>query len=973
MSAIITYNLTQTVSPLLVNQVATGNQNSPTLTAAADGNHYFSAWVDPLGSEAILGRIEGQDGQPGGNEFLVNSTQQNNQDDVSLAALQNGGYVASFTDYSGATPDIRVRMFGADGKAVGPDFLADNDPAHQSWNDSQSDVAVLTNGKIVVTSTANWGAGDSDIHYLMYDQNGTQLQPRYAVNDVPNDAASNSSIAALTGGGFVVAYQANTGGNNRVEFTRFDGDGNILGGNDITGVDIDHTGNNTDIQIVGLSDGGFAVAYTDTGWNGTNDITARVYNADGSVRSNYIHVNQDSITSGSQDHPSLTALSNGDFAVSWKTGTDEYIKAFDATGKVLTESTLLAHNVVDGEIAALSGGLIANTYQSTDPDAGGDNSIRSNVFELTRTIQWTKHFDDLTGDSLRDHIYGGDEGDTLEGKGGADILDGGPGEDLAAYYNATSGVTASLLNPAINTGEAAGDTYVSIEDLYGSKFDDTLQGDNGNNVIYSNGGNDTVYGEGGDDTFFLDSYGHFFGGDGNDTFYGSFSSQGPSTYEGGAGDDVYLLSRSTDTVVEGAGQGHDVIHIMDVSYTLPDNVEDLYLEVTSSAKYGYGNELDNHIYANRDDVIEGRGGNDTIYVYSGNNTVDGGAGTDTVVLFGPRSDYQITHIADGLQVSSAYADNLLTNVEFLQFSDVRIPTEPARDFDGDAHSDIVWRSDNGDDTIWFMNGGTIANAANLPSIGAPWHIRDTGDFNGDGHADILWRSDTGENAMWLMNGGTMVGNADLAPIGAPWIVADVADFSGEGKADILWRNPDTGQNTIWFMDGGNKVGQTDLMGVPAPWTIADAADFNGDGKADILWRDADTGQNTIWFMDGGTIAGNADLPGIPAPWRIADTGDFDGDGRADILWRDQDTGQSTIWFMNGGAIAGNADLPGISAPWDIVETADYNGDGKSDILWRDESTGQNALWFMDGGNIIGNADLPTIGAPWHIVHDGVLV
>src|SRR5438874_75707 len=135
-----TYSLVQTVSPTLVNTYAPGNENSPTLAASADGSHYLSAWVTPLASDAVSGRLEGQNGQPDSSEFLLNSTQANNQNDVSLASFQNDGYVATFTDYSTGNGDIRLRMFGADGHALGPDFLADNDPNFQSIDDSQADV-----------------------------------------------------------------------------------------------------------------------------------------------------------------------------------------------------------------------------------------------------------------------------------------------------------------------------------------------------------------------------------------------------------------------------------------------------------------------------------------------------------------------------------------------------------------------------------------------------------------------------------------------------------------------------------------------------------------------------------------------------------------------------------------------------------------------------------------------------------------
>ena len=71
-------------------------------------------------------------------------------------------------------------------------------------------------------------------------------------------------------------------------------------------------------------------------------------------------------------------------------------------------------------------------------------------------------------------------------------MDGGAGIDTASYATSTSGVTVSLTTGTGSGGDAEGDTLSNIENLTGSNFDDTLEGNAGNNKLVGGLGTDTV-------------------------------------------------------------------------------------------------------------------------------------------------------------------------------------------------------------------------------------------------------------------------------------------------------------------------------------------------------------------------------------------------------------------------------------------------------------------------------------------------
>ena len=142
----------------------------------------------------------------------------------------------------------------------------------------------------------------------------------------------------------------------------------------------------------------------------------------------------------------------------------------------------------------------------------------------------------------------------LDGWRGADILDGRGGNDTASYEFSDNGVTIDLTLTIQTGGDAQGDRLISIENLEGSEFNDTLIGDLGNNGLIGGDGNDSLFGGDGNDTLNGDA--------GNDSLRGQ---AGDDTINGGDGNDFVSGSDGADTISGGAGDdalfGLSLIHI----------------------------------------------------------------------------------------------------------------------------------------------------------------------------------------------------------------------------------------------------------------------------------------------------------------------------------------------------------------------------------------------------------------------------
>ena len=215
-------------------------------------------------------------------------------------------------------------------------------------------------------------------------------------------------------------------------------------------------------------------------------------------------------------------------------------------------------------------------------------------------------------------VKGNDGDDRLSAAGGGTIddlagaspdtpvvLDGGDGHDILDMTAAPDFVEVNLI-----AGIASGANFIgNVECIVGTRFDDTLVGDDYPNCFYGGPGDDVITGLHGND--FID------GGVGLDTVRGDW---GEDEIHGGPGDDDLSGGDGFDRIF--GGDGLDI---------LTGGLHDDHLEGNAGEDDLGGNEgNDVLIGGDGSDTFDGHDGDDLFFPGAVDDAVTGGPGFDTV-------------------------------------------------------------------------------------------------------------------------------------------------------------------------------------------------------------------------------------------------------------------------------------------------------------------------------------------------------
>ncbi|WP_147126235.1 calcium-binding protein [Shimia ponticola] len=258
-----------------------------------------------------------------------------------------------------------------------------------------------------------------------------------------------------------------------------------------------------------------------------------------------------------------------------------------------------------------------------------------------------------------DTIDAGEGDDRIIGRAGADDINGGAGTDFLDFSASTESVNVSLRNRQGLRGDAAGDTYTSIEGVIGTAFDDDFDGiskrasvifaGDGKDDLRARGGSVEFYGEAGDDRFFLDegrthTNAVFDGGEGFDRleFFGTQLGQnfrddvftGIERFDMKSGTYEFYADQIVDfQQVRGSGT-------LDIDLNGANKVDlsaiDFRSDTASTILRG-SDANEEFIGSEVADTIQAGAGRDILQGGRGADVLTGGAGADRFV-FGPATE-----------------------------------------------------------------------------------------------------------------------------------------------------------------------------------------------------------------------------------------------------------------------------------------------------------------------------------------------
>lgn len=289
--------------------------------------------------------------------------------------------------------------------------------------------------------------------------------------------------------------------------------------------------------------------------------------------------------------------------------------------------------------------------------------------------------EDAIGGHGNDTIVGNIANNVLIGGAGSDSLNGLNGVDWAYYNGSTAAISINISDSSAESGgHAQGDTLFNIENILGSRYNDTIIGNSAPNYFNGGAGNDTLV-----------------TGAGNDKLRGG---AGADQLDGGTGTDwVYynysIASVSINLSNGSSGQGGyaqgDVL--LNIENVMGSNFGDTLIGNSSGNNMRGGAGSDRLYGQAGNDILLGEDGNDVLNGGAGSDTLNGGSGFDWVYYNDSNAAIAV-NLSDGSSENGGHAQgDILISIERVlgsDYNDSIIGNTAANSLRGGAGNDYIY-------------------------------------------------------------------------------------------------------------------------------------------------------------------------------------------------------------------------------------------------------------------------------------------
>jgi hypothetical protein len=305
-----------------VSAAATGISANPAVAALTNGGFVVIWQVGTSDPYRVWGQCYANaSGPPIGSNFQISLTATGTSKYPKVAALTDGGFIVTW--WVGSSPPYRVwgqRYSNTSCFPIGSNFQIS---ANVNGNSFYPSVAALTDGGFVVT----WQRPSSTPQSIMgqrYFKSSSQNSTNFLISAVATGKSYNPSVAALTGGGYVVTWQVNPSDPASVWGQRYDASSGSPIGNNFR-ISAAATGSSFYPSVAGLPDGGFVVTWF-VSTSDSSSVWGQRYDASGFLVGNNFQISDSAL--GSSLKPKIATLADGSCVVIWRLGTSDPYKVW---------------------------------------------------------------------------------------------------------------------------------------------------------------------------------------------------------------------------------------------------------------------------------------------------------------------------------------------------------------------------------------------------------------------------------------------------------------------------------------------------------------------------------------------------------------------------------------------------------------------------------------------------------------------